>query len=351
MDIEKIALALQGAGAGLQGQGAQWQAAQASMAQAKADREAQAKKDRQAKRTNRQKRLREEQDFVMSSLEGIQDPLVMRERLQSMQGAVSKPTFDNLVAPMLAMDDAALAGRVGSSAVPADQQAFEALIADFSEEDQESARRIKAGLEPRAMTSADMELAQNPQLMELVMKLAEERGERGSRGKGIGAGKADRLNAAIEAGAAASQSLPLLRRTRELLNEVETGGWDSAALKLKSWTGRESANEAELTANLARAVLGQLKQTFGSQFTEKEGERLERIEASVGKSTQGNIRLVSQLYKMADAKSRMGMKAARKAGDVDALQQMRQWRKATFDDSDAIDMFAPTGRIKVLGVE
>lgn len=34
--------------------------------------------------------------------------------------------------------------------LPADQQAFENLIADFSPEDQEKARRIKAGLDPRA---------------------------------------------------------------------------------------------------------------------------------------------------------------------------------------------------------
>ncbi len=110
----------------------------------------------------------------------------------------------------------------------------------------------------------------------------------------------------IVQGITAAQGMPTIKRSIDLLKEIKTGGYASVALKVKQAFGVEGADEAELSANLGRSVLGQLKDIFGSQFTDKEGLRLEKIEAGFGKSSEGNLRLLNQLYKMSELKVRQG---------------------------------------------
>ena len=82
-----------------------------------------------------------------------------------------------------------------------------------------------------------------------------------------------------------------MRRGLELLATVNTGGIDNARLQIKKFFGVEGADEGELSANLGRAVLSQLRQTFGAAFTEREGARLDNLSARFGASTASNTRL------------------------------------------------------------
>jgi hypothetical protein len=119
----------------------------------------------------------------------------------------------------------------------------------------------------------------------------------------------------------AADALPVANRGLELLKEVETGGLNTVGLKVKNFFGVTGANEAELSANLGKAVLSQLRGTFGAQFTQQEGERLQEIEAGFGKSTAANIRLLEQAQKLVKRVADRGLAAAQATGrDFDAQQ-------------------------------
>lgn len=137
-------------------------------------------------------------------------------------------------------------------------------------------------------------------------------------------GKAGRAQGFIDSGIEAADSLANISRASQLLNDVKTGGIDSAMLKAKRMFGIESANEAELSAGLGKAILSQLKPIFGAAFTAAEGERLEAIEANFGKSTEGNKRLLEQVKKITDRAARRGLKAAEKSGDEFTASEIRQ---------------------------
>ena len=128
----------------------------------------------------------------------------------------------------------------------------------------------------------------------------------------------------IDEGIAASDSLPVINRSLELLDTVETGGIAAAQLSAQNLLGVTGADEAELSANLGKAVLSQLRSTFGAAFTEREGARLERIEASFGKSTAGNVRLLKQIKAIAERTARRGIKAAEEDGDTTSADLIRE---------------------------
>jgi hypothetical protein len=128
-------------------------------------------------------------------------------------------------------------------------------------------------------------------------------------------GAAERAQGFIDSGIEAADSLGNIVRMSELLDSVETGGFDAAALRAKQIFGLESADEAELSAGLGKSILAQLKPIFGAAFTAQEGERLERIEAGFGKSTAGNKRLLGEVRKITERAARRGLKAAKAQGD------------------------------------
>ena len=126
-------------------------------------------------------------------------------------------------------------------------------------------------------------------------------------------------------GLQAADGIPILARSLDLLKAgIETGGLDALKLKASNFFGVTGADEAELSANLGRAVLSQLRATFGAAFTEREGDRLAFIEASFGKSTKANIRLLEQLDRMARREAKRGIKAAKAAGDDDMAQAIQE---------------------------
>lgn len=134
-------------------------------------------------------------------------------------------------------------------------------------------------------------------------------------GRTTAAGTAKRVDEFINQGVTAAQSVPVMKRAVDLLNQVETGGIDKVQIAAKQMFGIESADEGELSYLLAKNVLSQLKETFGAAFTAAEGERLSTIEASIGRSPAANKRIISQALQIAEKKAARGKKAAEDSGD------------------------------------
>lgn len=134
-------------------------------------------------------------------------------------------------------------------------------------------------------------------------------------GKESGTKTATRIQSQIDSGLDAADAIATVKRGRQLLETIGTGGIDSAKLAITRAFGVTGADESELSANLGKAVLAQLRATFGAQFTEKEGQRLSEIEAGFGKSTEGNKRLLEQAEKILDRAARRGLRAAQDSGD------------------------------------
>lgn len=130
--------------------------------------------------------------------------------------------------------------------------------------------------------------------------------EAGAKGKA----KQARRDEDIEVGKGAVAGIPTLIRSLELLDFINTGGLAAANLRAKQFLGIEGADEAELSNLLSESVLARLRSTFGAQFTEREGARLESIAAGVGKSTPGNRRILENTLEIAREAAKQGIQAA-----------------------------------------
>jgi len=124
-----------------------------------------------------------------------------------------------------------------------------------------------------------------------------------------------RLTGFADSGLTAAQAHTTTKRSLELLDQIETGGFEGVALRARQLFGIQSADEAELSTGMLRVVLAQLKPVFGAAFTRAEGESLKAIEANIGKSTEGNKRLLRQLLTMQERSARRGASAARQIKD------------------------------------
>lgn len=138
-------------------------------------------------------------------------------------------------------------------------------------------------------------------------------------GKEQAKGEEKRAQDLIQRGTLAAESVAGLKRGIELLDQVKTGGPRAVALRVKQLFGIETADEGELSNQLSKSVLGQLRETFGAAFTEKEGKRLERIEASFTKSPETNKRLLQQAMRIAQRTAKRAKAAAEKRGDMDTV--------------------------------
>lgn len=127
----------------------------------------------------------------------------------------------------------------------------------------------------------------------------------------------------IDSGIDAADSVINIKRSIELLKDVKTGGFNNALFRAKQLFGIEGADEGELSANLGRAVLAQLKPIFGAAFTAAEGERLESIEAGFGRSTATNLRLLEDVLKRTERAARRGLAAAEDQGDTFTADEIK----------------------------
>lgn len=126
----------------------------------------------------------------------------------------------------------------------------------------------------------------------------------------------------ITEGLAAADSTAVLRRSLELLDRVGTGGFNRVSLAAKKLFGIEGADEGELSANLGKAVLSQLRSTFGAAFTEREGARLEAIEAGFGSSVPTNRRLLNNALTIAERSAQRAIRRAEQRGDYETADEI-----------------------------
>lgn len=138
---------------------------------------------------------------------------------------------------------------------------------------------------------------------------------------------AERQQTAINDAFSSVGALPTINRALELLNSVETGGIDQASLRAKQLFGVESADEGELSNLLSKAVLSQLRNTFGAAFTAEEGKSLIRIEAGFGKSPAANIRLLKNARAIASRAVDRGIRAAKRAGQTEDVKELQRLKK------------------------
>jgi len=160
---------------------------------------------------------------------------------------------------------------------------------------------------------------------------AEQKKAREVTGKSL----AERRARAIDSGLDAADGMANLRRASQLLEQVKTGGIDAVSLSAKQLFGVEGEDEAELSNRLGKAVLSQLRATFGAAFTAKEGESLSKIEAGFGKSTEGNRRLINQTIKIVERAAERGIRAAERIGDTDSANEIRNALEFRLDEESA----------------
>lgn len=141
-----------------------------------------------------------------------------------------------------------------------------------------------------------------------------------------------RIQIDIDDGISAAKGMAVINRSIKLLEDLKTGGFDAVKLRLKQFLGTETANEAELVANMGKQVLAQLRPIFGSQFTKTEGDNLARIEAGFGKSTAGNIRLLNQLKQLIQRSAKRGIAAAKETDDFRSALDIRELMETTLLD-------------------
>lgn len=128
----------------------------------------------------------------------------------------------------------------------------------------------------------------------------------------------------IDVGQRQADGTAIIRRGIQLLETIKTGTPEAIALAATNLLGITGADETELNANLGKAVLSQLRSTFGAQFTESEGKRLAGLEAAFGKSTAGNRRLLEQTLKAMERDARRGIDAARRNEDEFSIGEIEK---------------------------
>lgn len=199
------------------------------------------------------------------------------------------------------------------------QREFQSLSKGLTQEDQERARRIRLGLDRRAGVTAEEIGQRERRKLEAQQDLAGQVQKEKVRGKKIAESEA----VSITEGREAAKGIPVLRRSLSLLDEIKTGGLRAVAIKAKQLFGIEGADEGELSANLGQAVLGDLRATFGAAFTEKEGARLERIRANLGRSAVANRRLISQALQISERAADRAIDDAIEAGDTRTAEEIQ----------------------------
>jgi len=123
----------------------------------------------------------------------------------------------------------------------------------------------------------------------------------------------------IDVALRSSQQIPVINRAIEILEDIETGGVEGVKLRARQFFGVESADEGELSNQLGKAVLAQLRATFGAQFTEGEGDRLISIEPGIGKSNAANLRIFRNLLKKLETDITVGKRNAERLDDDTAI--------------------------------
>lgn len=202
---------------------------------------------------------------------------------------------------------------------------------------QQKSVAMKLGLIPKAGTqtkgerlAGDVDLTTSVAEAEATVEGTKKEAETGAKGK------AERNQDIINRGLAAADSTASIRRGIELLNQIETGGIDRVNLAAKRLFGVESGDEGELSNLLGKAVLSQLRETFGAAFTAKEGEQLQSIEASFGKSPEANLRLLRNALRIAERSANRAIDRAVEDRDFKTAQDIKEALEFTLSTEEPV---------------
>ena len=271
--------------------------------------------------------------------------------LGELGGDLSDSSLDSIVAAFKPFS------QMGVEGLTAGEREFQSMTEGLTPEQANLARRIKLGLDPRAVTRADtiVSIGGVPHIFneqtnsmipvrvdgsqvtpESVASSFQTVEEGKTQGSGTGTGKAARISQRIEFGTDASKAIPTLRRSLALLDTVSTGGVNAVSLAVRRSLGAEGADEGELSNKLGVAVLTQLKPLFGAAFSEKEGARLDSISAGFGKSTATNRRLLSDLLQSSEKYAEQAITDAVAIEDYETAAAIQSAMRYEFDED--IDM-------------
>lgn len=345
--MDRIANAFQGFGAGVQGRGGEFLRNQQLQRQELSDerKRAAAEDLRRAKALIDNNDLKGLQALAQERLGYINqlggDPSDTEQLIVLAQQAETDPVaYQRLLAEVNSgLRSAADAGFIEletSTKLPAALQTFNAMVKNANIEegskDFERAARLALNLEKSPNTLSFQDRADLEELKSKY-KIEEEKTKK----------EQNRLSDAITLGLDAVDGIPILRRSLSLLENIETGGIDAARNRAKQLFGIESANEAELSANLGRAVLSQLRKTFGAAFTAQEGEKLERYSASFGTSVEGNKRILRQTLKLAEDAAKRALRASSSLDDEFSYDTLNEYLRGDYDltDEALMNVFTP----------
>ncbi len=199
---------------------------------------------------------------------------------------------------------------------------------------QDAANAIKSAQEYGARIQADRAAGRTAATLEARVAGGGEAQRVEAEASGRGKGISKRQQDFIDRGVASAEGMPTVKRALSLLDSVKTGGIDKVAIQAKQAFGIEGADEGELSYNLGKSVLSQLRETFGAAFTAAEGERLQGLEASLGRSPESNRRILKQVQQLMESKAKRGRSAAKMAGDDFTVSDIDEWLNMSLDPQD-----------------
>lgn len=117
--------------------------------------------------------------------------------------------------------------------------------------------------------------------------------ERQEESKKLGAGMAASTLDIIDLGEKAAPIVPRIERGIELLNKVDTGGFDAQMKAIADYTGADTADASELQSIFSEQLLSQMQSMKGlGAMSEGDRKAIESGIASWGKSAEGNKRIL-----------------------------------------------------------
>lgn len=145
-----------------------------------------------------------------------------------------------------------------------------------------------------------------------------------AQGKEQVKGQSKRIDEMVATGQRQVAVIGGMNRAIDLLDKVSTGGYAAMQKSVTDFFGVTPADEAEFAYLTGKTVLGQLKDTFGAQFTNEEAKRLERLEAGIGRSVEANMAILNRARESAVKAALRGYRAAVRQGDEFTAQEIQQ---------------------------
>jgi len=278
-------------------------------------------------------------DLVQRSMDG--DPTAYQPLVQMLTGAAS--TYQNMYMRDNRVDDPSSVReyKFVNGLSPEDQQRFLAIQRSQTYQNLGdriiSPNQLNPSGEPTASYEVNLAPGERPETRGAQAAATANAEIAAIPERSSAEGAAARVQDVISLGLAGAQGIPVLRRSLDLIDSVKTGGIDAFRFRAKQMFGVEHPDEGELSALLGRAVLSQLRETFGAAFTEKEGARLENISARMGSNQETNRRLLQSTLAIVERASNRAIDAAEKAGDFDTADEIRSLLEFDMMTDDPLD--------------